>query len=299
MYSIKAITHLTGLTAETLRAWERRYEGILPARTSSGRREYSAQDLEKLNLLAELTRNGHAISKIVGLDCDALRKLKLDASSSDRAVESLLQQIIDALLEYRIERCESLLRRALLACEPLDYVRDILLPTLKKIGDLWHEGRLNIAQEHIFSNCMKRIVLGMVNQFQNTSSSSPAMLFATPSDEPHEFGILLSCLLAAQLQFRCYYLGADLPGNDVLQAAEHLRPDVIVIGLAKVPLAERTRDELTRILTGNEQDFEIWLGGNGIDEFFAVGRSDNVKQIEDFDHFYQIAQQISLSRRVT
>jgi transcriptional regulator, MerR family len=48
MYSIKAITLLTGLPAETLRAWERRYASITPARSDNGRRLYSQQDMEKL-----------------------------------------------------------------------------------------------------------------------------------------------------------------------------------------------------------------------------------------------------------
>ncbi len=64
MYSIKAVTALTGLGAETLRAWERRYQAIVPRRDENGRRSYSQLDLERLTLLANLTRQGHAISKV-------------------------------------------------------------------------------------------------------------------------------------------------------------------------------------------------------------------------------------------
>jgi DNA-binding transcriptional MerR regulator len=76
MYSIKAITSLTGLTAETLRAWERRYDCITPQRNETGRRSYTQADLDKLKLLVSLTQNGHAISKIANLSCEELQNFQ-------------------------------------------------------------------------------------------------------------------------------------------------------------------------------------------------------------------------------
>jgi len=140
MYSIKAITSLTGLTAETLRAWERRYDCITPARNDTGRRSYNQNDLEKLKLLVNLTRNGHAISKIAHLDCDQLRLFQNQTQpGNDQKQSSLFNELVEALQQYRIERCEQLLKRALLAHEPLQYARDILLPALHLIGQLWHD----------------------------------------------------------------------------------------------------------------------------------------------------------------
>lgn len=294
MYSVKAISSLTGLSAETLRAWERRYEGILPARSENGRRQYSAQDLDKLSLLADLTRSGHAISKIVALDCKDLQILKAQASE-DSGQQQLLSQITAALLDYRIERCEQLLKRALLACEPIDYVKGILLPALASVGDLWHQKRINIAQEHMFSSCVKRIVLSMVNNLQNASKTAPAMLFATPSDEPHEFGILLSCLLAASLQYRCYYLGTDLPGQDIVDAIEHLQPAIIVIGLMKSPLEIATIKEFSVIAHAEAvKNIPLWLGGHGGRKFKSEM---TIEWLEDIDDFYRKAQQWQLLQR--
>ena len=265
MYSIKAITSLTGLTAETLRAWERRYACIVPARTGTGRRFYSQQDLDKLILLANLTSNGHPIGKLASLSCQQLTDFQKQVSvQQKREPMPLLDQIIEALLEYRIERCEQLLKRALLASEPLDYARDILLPALQKVGELWHQEKINIAQEHMFSCCVKRIVLSMVNNLHRHSRNNPAMMFATPSGEPHEFGILVSCLVAAAQQYNCYYLGADLPAKDIIEACQHLKPQTIVIGLVKTPPEPETLMELRRLVdAGKANQTGVWLGGAG------------------------------------
>jgi DNA-binding transcriptional MerR regulator len=302
MYSIKAITLLTGLPPETLRAWERRYSCITPLRSGTNRRHYSQQDLEKLTLLAQLTSNGHTISKIANLNGEELRNLQKQVNVSGKdSQHPLLKQIIDTVMDYRIDRCEQLLKRALVASEPLEYARDILLPALKKVGELWHEEKLSIAQEHMFTCCVNRIVLSMVNNLSNASANSPAILFATPSDEPHECGILLSCLLAATLQYRCYYLGANLPGKDIAQATHHLQPDIIVIGLVKTPPEPTTLEQLSIVACAQETAVStIWIGGSGATYCHeqSLLLSPRCELITDITHFYNKAQQWMLLNRL-
>ncbi len=289
MYSIKAVCSLTGLGAETLRAWERRYETILPGRDNSGRRFYSQQDLEKLTLLANLTRNGHAISKVSALDIDQLNELIAQSNDVPGKDQSFLftEQIVDALINYRIDTCEQLLKRALIANEPLVYARDILMPTLNEVGRLWHEEKLSIAQEHMFSACLTRIILSMVNNLYTLSHNRPGMLFATPSAERHEFGILIGSLLAAGHQFNCYYLGADLPGKNISEAARHLKPAVILMSLVKTPPEPETITELNAVIdSGDTAKSAIWIGGMGARYLDKMGLLPNrCELIADIDHF--------------
>lgn len=296
MYSLKAITTLTGLTAETLRAWERRYECITPARSTSGRRSYSQQDLEKLKLLVNLTRNGHPIGKIANLDCQQLQQFQQQSAVTLESPHSpFFNQIIDALKDYQIDRCEQLLKRGLLASEPLDYARDILLPALEKVGQLWHDEEINIAQEHMFSSCVKRILLAMINNLHQPSRNNLSMLFATPSGEPHEFGILVSCLIAAGQHFNCYYLGADLPAKDIVEAVQHLKPEVLVIGLVKTPLDLQTKTELEGVINAEPTwKPKLWLGGKGAAHWAKNQQSqpNNVEIINSIDHFHSNAAQL-------
>lgn len=300
MYSIKAITSLTGLTPETLRAWERRYQCITPTRNASGRRSYSQTDLEKLKLLVTLTKNGHPISKIANLSCEELNQfLQQEPVQTDPQQSNLFNQIIDAVQNYRIERCEALLKRALLAYEPLDYARNILLPALHQIGLLWHEEKINIAQEHMFSSCVKRIVLTMVNNLHQPSKHNPSMLFATPSGEPHEFGILLGCLIAAARQYTCYFVGANLPGLDIVDACRHLNPDIVVIGMVKTPPEIDTLAELSRVIAyANTSKTKLWLAGSGAEYWHSHQASSPIpcEFISNIDVFDAKAQQYALDR---
>ncbi|MGY6274567.1 MerR family transcriptional regulator [Methylomonas sp. MgM2] len=300
MYSIKAITTLTGLTPETLRAWERRYQCITPQRNTSGRRSYSQTDLEKLKLLVALTKNGHPIGKLAKFSSEQLRQfLQQTPEQNDLQQANLFNQIIGSLQNYQIEQCEYLLKRALLAYEPLDYARNVLLPALHRVGQLWHESKINVAQEHMFSSCVKRIVLTMVNNLHQPSKRNPSMLFATPSGEMHEFGILLACMIAAAQQYTCYFVGADLPGADIVDASAHLHPDIIVIGMVATPPEQQTLRHLAHIIDfGNANKTQIWLAGSGAEYWFDKQSPppEACELVSSIDQFHAKAQQYSLHK---
>lgn len=288
MYTIKAITSLTGLTPETLRAWERRYGTVSPQRDDNGRRFYCQNDLEKLSLLAQLTRQGHSIGKLCRLDQQQLKEILNQPTNGAIGSHSLLcEQILDALMQYRLDQCEQLLKRALIASEPLVYVRDTLIPTLQQVGQRWHEGTLSIAQEHMFSACVKRIVFSMVNNIYTPTHRRAGILLTTPSGEPHEFGVLMACLIAAVHQYNCYYLGPDLPAEEIVVAAQHLQPNVIVLSLTKTPPEQALIDQLQELAVSTvTTGIPLWIGGKGAEYLHARKmlnkRFDWISDITDF-----------------
>lgn len=73
-YGIGAVARLTGLSDHTIRVWERRYGAVVAARTASGRREYVAEDVEKLRLLKLLTDRGVSIGTIAGESSAGLKQ---------------------------------------------------------------------------------------------------------------------------------------------------------------------------------------------------------------------------------
>lgn len=289
MYTIKTVTSLTGINTETLRAWERRYGTVNPIRDCKGRRLYTQQDVERLTLLLAATQQGFTISKIADLSSDELQELLSANPNPPNANQELFfLRIVDALLQFRMDICEDLLRRALIAMDPLSYARDVLLPTLERVGNLWHEGKLTIAQEHLFSACVKRIVLSMVNHEQPFSGTNPGVMFATMTGEHHEFGILLSCWLAASQRCKCYYIGPDLPWEDLLNAGNRLKPSVIVLSLANTPPEQAMLQNLNLLAEALPKDIQLWVGGTGAQYLFKSNQlpeqSVFTASLDDFYH---------------
>ncbi len=63
-YTIRSACALSGINANTLRSWERRYHLIRPARTPKGYRLYSETDLERLRRIKRVLEQGIPISQV-------------------------------------------------------------------------------------------------------------------------------------------------------------------------------------------------------------------------------------------
>jgi DNA-binding transcriptional MerR regulator len=73
-YRIGAVARLTGISPDTLRIWERRYDIVEPERTPKGGRLYSQQDVTRLTMIKTLVDQGYAISTVANLPVDELNR---------------------------------------------------------------------------------------------------------------------------------------------------------------------------------------------------------------------------------
>lgn len=75
LYGIGTVARLTGLKPDTLRVWERRYGLGASHKSSTGRRQYTQSDLEHLQLIAALVKNGSRIGEIACAERKTLEML--------------------------------------------------------------------------------------------------------------------------------------------------------------------------------------------------------------------------------
>ena len=75
LYGIGTVARLTGLKADTLRVWERRYGLGASYKSATGRRQYTQSDLDHLQLVAALVSQGVRIGEIAASDGKTLQVL--------------------------------------------------------------------------------------------------------------------------------------------------------------------------------------------------------------------------------
>ena len=66
-FNLKVVLKETGLGADTLRAWERRYGLPAPNRSAGGHRLYSQRDIETIKWLMKRQAEGLSISRAVDM----------------------------------------------------------------------------------------------------------------------------------------------------------------------------------------------------------------------------------------
>ena len=262
MYSIKAVAQATGLTVETLRAWERRYGIVVPARDAGGRRSYGAEDVLRLRRLREATERGHAIGRLAGLsDEDLARLLDEPTDRRERAVaDAFVERMLDAAQRFRSADCEQTLTLAIAMLPPARLVREVLQPLLREVGERWHRGEFAISQERLVSTVVRRHVALMLDAYDRTARRGP-IVFATLPGERHELGLLTSAMVSASHGFKVHYLGPDLPPAEIARFARET--GAIAVGLSLV-LQESLRalgNQLEQLVAGLPPEACVWLGG--------------------------------------
>jgi DNA-binding transcriptional MerR regulator/methylmalonyl-CoA mutase cobalamin-binding subunit len=263
MYSIKAVSQATGLTVETLRAWERRYGIVVPRRDATGRRVYAPGDVLRLRRLREATDRGHPIGRLAQLTDEGLASL-LDESPDQRAASAssaFVERILESAQQFRATECEQALTLAIASLPPQQLISEVLTPLLRELGERWHRGELAIAQERLVSTSIRRH-LGLVLDTYDRSARRDPIVFATLPGERHELGLLMSALMCASRGFRTYYLGPDLPAGEIARFARAVGASVVAVSVVFNEQLATLPQHLQALAEELGAGATVWLGGS-------------------------------------
>ena len=264
-YPISAVSRLTGIPLDTLRAWERRYRVVTPKRSDRGR-VYTENQVKRLMLLRQAVESGHAIGQAAKLQDQSLREL-LDRTTSltqtegrRQVSEDSLALVLHAIDKYDYALADRELNRMTTAiASARNLVHEVSLPLMRTIGERWHRGKCSIAQEHMLTSLLSALLSSFIRTY--TPSHPPArVLFATPRDERHGFPNLAAALLTAAGGLGVIPLGTDLPKEDIVMAARKSGASALLLSVSKTPDAE-LRDDILYIARKAPRSTDLWFGG--------------------------------------
>lgn len=257
-YALGAVSRLTGLSPELLRAWERRYAVVEPLRSPGGTRRYRAEDLERLRLVKAAVDAGHRIGNVASLDSAALRAI---ASPAPELAPPPIDAVLEGLEQLDGAEAHRLLSLQLAALGPARFARDVAAPLLREIGERWARAHLGIASEHLASAIL-RSLLGAALQPSAASLRGPCVAFATLPGERHELGLQMAALTALGAGANPLYLGIEVPVEDLRAAACRCGAAAVALSIVAPPSApaEHAIAALRSVLPG---EVHVWAGGAG------------------------------------
>ena len=248
-HPLRVVMRRTGLSADLLRAWERRYGVVTPARSASGRRLYSDADIERLRLLYRATLVGRSIGQVAGLSTRELAALvRRDAAAEgpregttahvggDQALHltapsaDYLDAGLRAVERLDAAALEAALRRAAVALAADAFLDALIAPLLERVGTGWREGMLRPVHGHLASVVLRR-ALDRVIETAAPTAAAPRVVVATPVGQIHELGAMLAAAAAAAEGWRVTYLGAGLPAEDIAEAAVVTRGRAVALSI--------------------------------------------------------------------
>jgi methylmalonyl-CoA mutase cobalamin-binding domain/chain len=292
-HPMRLVIQRTGLSADVLRAWEKRYGVVAPQRSEGGQRLYSDQDVERLTLLHRATAAGRNIGQISELSIPELEALILE-DESQRAARitrperhvSQARYFFDAAFAAikRLDALEldALLRRAAMQLSAATVVDEVITPLLREVGESWHRGEISPAHEHMGTAAIRR-ALAWMSGSAIVPSAAPTVLVATPANQRHELGAKIVATTAATEGWRVVFLGADLPADAIANAAIQSQASLVALSMI-FPLDDpELAPEVLRLRSQLPPRVLIVAGGPAAEANAAALKVDGVRVIEDLE----------------
>ena len=268
-HPIGVVVQRTGLTADVIRAWERRYEAVQPTRGPGGQRVYTDADIERLRLLHAATIAGRSIGQVAQMPEEEVAALvaedlasRADTSTvvAENAAGRIVAESLTATLGLDGARLDASLRRAAAVLGMAPFIEVVAAPLLRRVGQEWHAGRLTVAHEHLAAAVVHDIIADSMRALI-APPSAPRIVVATPAGERHVIGAAAAGVTAAAEGWQVVYLGADVPARDI--AAAVIRAEAKLVAVSLVHAADRER-LLTEMRVLREQvpaAVPVWAGG--------------------------------------
>ena len=262
----------TGLSQDVLRAWERRYGAVRPARDAGGQRQYTDADIRRLGLLHAATRAGRSIGSVAALTTEQVASLvEGDLAARERSAPPAMDSPVasdtvnEAFAHSRALDASALdetLRRAATAMGVTSFIETVAVPLLRRVGDEWHAGRLAPPQEHLVSSVLHDIIVATMRAFPQRSGA-PKVLVATPAGDRHAIGAALVGAASALEGWNVLYLGADLPAADIADAAKTAGVRIVAVSIVYTEDRARVLGEVRALRSRLPADMVLIAGGAG------------------------------------
>ena len=232
---IGELSRRTGVSDHVLRAWERRYGLLKPARSAGGFRLYSPGDEGRVRRMqAQLARGlsaGEAARAALAAE-QATAAGPADGPQSGVAERHAVladraRTLARALDELNEPAAQAVLDRLLADFTVETVLRDVLMPYLHELGERWGRGDVSIGQEHFASNVLRGRLAGLARGWGH--GHGPRAVLACPPGESHDLALLIFGIALNRNGWRIGYLGADTPLEELINTAVDISADLVVL----------------------------------------------------------------------
>jgi methanogenic corrinoid protein MtbC1 len=274
---------MTGLSRDVVRVWERRYGLVKPLRSANRYREYSDEDVALLRFLKAELERGQTIGALAIEGRESLlQRMRGSSSPSPQELKphvNLLDDLVSLLDPLDRVRFEMKLNGAIAVIPFEEAVQRILLPLQRRVGELWHEGRVNVAVEHYVTKLIQQKLFSVMNQLP-VNEFGPRVLIACPEGESHEIGAQAAAYIAATRGCHVYYLGPNLPISDLQAFCERVKPDLVLLSLTEIK-SDATARQLLQELEPFSTRWPVAVGGQGARMIEHLLKGGNIEFIDD------------------
>jgi methanogenic corrinoid protein MtbC1 len=189
----------------------------------------------------------HAIHEIMGIEFSSVtkdyiiaakEKLKENVRDSISYIvdENPLKEYVNTYLECllrgkRQEAAEIIKKLIELGTSVKDIYLFIFQVSQYEVGRLWQCNKITVAQEHYCTAATQQIMSGLYQLIFSTKRKGKTLVACTISGELHELGIRMVSDFFEMEGWDTYYLGANMPDNQLQASLKEYKADVLALSV--------------------------------------------------------------------
>lgn len=270
----------TGLSPELLQLWQ--VQSGFPAveRSEEGRSYFPDWQVRRLRSIRRLIALGEPPARLFELEEDELTALleyrtRAPAGIVATPAATTVAEYVAMLGSNAFAEVEAAMQSHVVEHGLEDFVVTVGAPLCAAVGVAWEQGRITIAQEHVFSDLLVRTLRAcastLFQPFGHALQARPRMLLCTPPGETHVLGLAMVEVMLLLQDCRAIHLGAGLPESEIARAAQDIDADIVAISFSLAHHPARTVAVIGALDEKLPPRTAIWAGGNNVGVRDACG----------------------------
>jgi methanogenic corrinoid protein MtbC1 len=143
------------------------------------------------------------------------------------------------------------------------FVLNTVVPLINEVGDAWSRIEIEVYHEHLCTSVIQRLLHAEI-LLCKPKRGFPFILFATPPQELHALGLLMTEAVLADQGATTFCLGSHTPLNDIKMAAMSFKADVVALSFSFSFPSRSVGPTLKHIRHLLPSKIDIWAGGSGV-----------------------------------
>lgn len=293
IHRIHRVAKLTGLSRDVIRVWERRFGLLTPTRGANRYRNYSDEDVALLRYLKKQLDAGASIGDLARVGREELmnrmRAAAPRATIVDNTFDRLLRELLEALEPFDRIMFEKRLNGAVAVVPFEEALHGILLPLQEQVGQLWHDGHVNIAIEHYVTKQIQQKIFAAMNQLP-VAEFGAKVVVACPPGEEHDIAALAVAYRCRLRGCRVYYLGANVPILSLSKLCREVAPDLTILSITIALPDPLATDLIHALIQDVAPASKVLAGGRGalaMRQHFVESRIELLETFSELDEMLE------------
>lgn len=301
-HPIGVVQRQTGLSTHVIRKWEERYQAIVPRRDENGRRFYSSDDINRLQLLKQAITTGRTIGQVVHVPnsmlssfIEADKLVSVDTTSPmliKDDIQDILNQFLSATKDFQDATMLEILNQAYVHYGLHEMMDSIIPHIMRTIGTKWHKGELRIVQEHMATFRISSFLMRIYDDLK-LPESAPVALSATLHDQHHTIGSLIAAIIARDAGYKALYVGGNIPAVEIASAVNNTHATLLMLSFNYPYNQLNMNSDLTLIKQSISKDIDILIGGSSALQYTNDYKDKTISYSEDFSQLRSLLETIS------